>query len=106
MESSIVEKRRHPYNHIGDMVSHMKTTFNINDTLMQQLRVEAARRGVTMTQIVESGIRHMVANGEDETNEDRDKPFELPSWPMGTARVDIANRDELYRLFDEEESWS
>ena len=98
--------RSYPYTHIDDMVSHMKTTFNINDTLMQQLRVEAARRGVTMTAIVESGIRHMVANGEEKPNEVRNEPFELPSWPMGTARVDIANRDELYRLFDEEESWS
>ncbi len=83
------------------MVSHMKTTFNIDDALMQQLREEAARRGVTMTEIVESGIRHMISAGK-ETKEDREKPFKLPSWPMGTARVDIANRDELYRLFDEE----
>ena len=105
MESSN-DVKGHPYNHIDDIVSHMKTTFNIDDTLMQQLRIEAARRGVTMTEIVESGIRHMVANGEDQPNEVRDKPFKLPSWPMGTARVDIANRDELYRLFDEEESWS
>ncbi len=84
----------------------MKTTFNINDALMRQLRVEAARRGVTMTQIVESGIRHMIS-AQEELNEVGEKPFELPSWPMGTARVDIANRDELYRLFDEEKPpWS
>ncbi len=89
------------------MVRSMKTTFNIDDALMRQLRIEAARRGVTMTEIVESGIRHMIANGEDEPKEVRKKPFELPSWPMGTARVDIANRDELYRLFDEEKPpWS
>ena len=84
------------------MVSHMKTTFNIDDALMHQLRIEAARRRVTMTSLVETGIRRVIANGEDEPNEVREKPFELPSWPMGTARVDIANRDELYRLFDEE----
>lgn len=28
--------------HIGDMVSHMKTTLNIDDTVMQRLREEAA----------------------------------------------------------------
>ena len=91
-----------PYNHIGDIVSHMKTTFNIDEALMRQLRIEAARRGVTMTSMVESGIRHVIANGGDEPNEVGEKPFKLPSWPMGASRVDIANRDELYRLFDEE----
>ena len=89
------------------MVCNMKTTFNIDDALMQQLREEAARRNVTMKEIVESGIRHMIANGGREPNEVREKPFELPSWPMGIARVDIANRDELYQLFDEEKPpWS
>ena len=94
-----------PYNHIGDMVSHMKTTFNIDDNVMQQLREEAARRGVTMTAIVEAGIRHMIS-AREQPNERQEKPFELPSWPMGKPRVDIANRDELYRLFDEEKPWS
>lgn len=82
------------------MVCNMKTTFNIDDTLMQQLRIEAARRGVTMTQIVESGIRHMIT-AEDEPNDAPEKPFNLPSWPMGIT-IDVANRDELYRIFDEE----
>ena len=87
------------------MVSHMKTTFNIDDALMRRLRIEAARRNTTMTSIVEAGIRHMISTRE-ERHEPREKPFELPSWPMGTAHVDIANRDELYRLFDEEKPWS
>ena len=106
MESSIVVTRRCPYTHIVGMVNHMKTTFNIDDALMQQLRETAARRGVTMTKIVEAGIRHMVSTPENSNNAS-DKRFELPSWPMGKARVDIANRDELYRLFDEEKPpWS
>ena len=94
-----------PYNHIADMVIHMKTTFNIDDALMQQLRIEAARRNTTMTSIVEAGIRHMISTRE-ERREPREKPFELPSWPMGEPRVDIANREELYQLFDEEKPWS
>ena len=88
------------------MVSHMKTTFNINDTLMQQLRVEAARRGVTMTQIVESGIRHMVANGDGKQNA-TDELRPLPSWHGGGSFVDIANREELDKIFDAEKpAWS
>ena len=84
------------------MVSHMKTTFNIDDTLMRQLRIEAARRGVTMTEIVESGIRHMVANTNGKKGKAEAKPLELPTKAMGRASVDIANRDELYRIFDAE----
>ena len=87
------------------MVSHMKTTLNIDDTLMRQLRIEAARRGTTMTAIVEAGIRHMISAREG-SNEARKKPFNLPSKPMGQPRVDVANRDELYRLLDEEKPWS
>ena len=83
------------------MVSHMKTTFNIDDALMQQLRVEAARRGGTMTRIVESGIRHMIANGNSK-QETGKKLKPLPTWNGGTELVDIANRDELFKIFDEE----
>ena len=83
----------------------MKTTFNIDDALVQQLRLEAARRGVTMTHIVESGIRHMIANGADKQKPKSElKP--LPTWNSGGMLVDVANREELFRIFDEDESWS
>ena len=89
------------------MVRSMKTTFNIDDALMQQLRIEAARRGVTMTQIVESGIRHMIANGGDRKDSTKAEVPKLPSWKGGRELVDISNREELYRLFDEEKPpWS
>ena len=38
----------------------MKTTLNIDDTVMQRLREEAARRGTTMSSLVEAGIRHVL----------------------------------------------
>ena len=79
----------------------MKTTFNIDDNLMRQLRVEAARRGITMTEIVEAGIRHMVANRNGNQEPKQELP-PLPTKAMGMAKVDIANREELYRIFDEE----
>lgn len=85
----------------------MKTTFNIDDALMRQLRVEAARRGVTMTEIVESGIRHMIANGDGRKDSTKAEVPKLPMWNGGRELVDIANREELYRLFDEEKPpWS
>ena len=83
------------------MVSSMKTTFNIDDALMQQLRVEAARRNTTMTSLVEAGIRHMIANGYEPSEPKRKLP-KLPSKAMGAPKVDITNREELYRMFDAE----
>ena len=98
--------RGKPYNHIADMVIHMKTTFNIDDALMQQLRIEAARRNTTMTSIVEAGIRHMIANGDARpSTPSNNRP--LPTWKGGRELVDITNRDELYRVFDQEKPpWS
>ena len=39
---------------MSDMVSHMKTTLNIDDTVMAQLKREAARQGRTMSELVET----------------------------------------------------
>jgi len=35
----------------------MKTTLNIDDNIMAELKREAARRGVTMSDMVESALR-------------------------------------------------
>ena len=39
------------------MVSHMKTTLNLDDTVMAQLKREAARQGRTMSELVEMAAR-------------------------------------------------
>lgn len=82
------------------MVFHMKTTLNIDETVMRQLREEAARRGTTMSSLVEAGLRRILAHsGSDSGGPDTLPP--LPTWRSGGLRVDIANREELYRLLDE-----
>ena len=81
------------------MVPHMKTTLNIDETLMKRLRIEAARRGTTMTALVEAGLRRVLATPDSGDGSAKDLP-PLPVWNSGGARVDIANRDELYRLMD------
>ena len=80
------------------MVSHMKTTLNIDDTVMQRLREEAARRKTTMSALVEAGLRRVLV---PTPSTDRSKPEAvLPSWNLGPARVEIANREELYRVME------
>jgi predicted transcriptional regulator len=85
------------YSHIGDMVFHMKTTLNIDDSVMQRLREEAARRGRTMSELVEAGLRRVL----DEPEQDIDQVREpLPQWHSGGAFVDVADRDALHERMD------
>jgi hypothetical protein len=81
------------------MVFHMKTTLNIDPTVMQRLREEAARRGTTMSELVEAGLRRILAEPAERPGR-RSLPA-LPSWHSGGARVDLADRDALYDAMDE-----
>lgn len=68
---------------------------------MQRVREEARRRGTTISALVEAGLRHVLTNPV-ESGEGVDALPPLPSWDSGGHLVDIANRDELYRVMDEE----
>ena len=79
----------------------MKTTLNIDDTVMQRLREEAARRGTTMSALVEAGLRRMLDDAPAHDDEGDALP-PLPSWPCGGTLVDVSNREELYRAMEED----
>ena len=80
-----------PYRHMHDMDTHMKTTLNIDDTVMRRLRQEAARQGRTMSDMVETALRLLLgAPGK------RESIAPLPRFRSGGALVDIADRDALY----------
>ena len=77
------------------MVSHMKTTLNIDETVMSQLKREAARQGRTMSELVETALRMLFRT--------RKKSEELPPLPRfrsGGALVDISERDALYQAME------
>ena len=80
------------------MVIHMKTTLNIDDTVMQRLREEAARRSTTISALVEAGLRRIL---DDPPVEEKKRLPPLPSWKAGPYLIDVSNRDEMYRVFDE-----
>jgi Ribbon-helix-helix protein, copG family len=73
----------------------MKTTLNIDDTVMAQLKREAARQRRTMSELVETALRLLFRS---ET-----PPRPLPPLPMfrsGGAMVDIADRNTLYQAME------
>ncbi|MBW6456588.1 MAG: hypothetical protein K0A98_11960 [Trueperaceae bacterium] len=74
----------------------MKTTLVIDDTVVRRLRQEAARRGVTMSELVEAGLRRVL----DEPTAAQEPLPPLPRWDGGGARVDVADRDALLALLD------
>jgi hypothetical protein len=77
------------------MVFHMKTTLNIDDTVMARLRREAARTGRTMSELVETALRLLLERRPDAA----DLP-PLPVFRSGGALVDVADRDALYRAME------
>lgn len=42
----------------------MRTTVRLDDELMRRVKTYAARRGATLTQVVESALRETLARGE------------------------------------------
>jgi hypothetical protein len=83
------------YIHIDDMVNHMKTTLNIDDSVMLRLKREAARTGRTMSELVESALRDLLRSRPE-----RAELPPLPTFNSGGALVDIADRDALYRAME------
>ncbi|MDX2261396.1 MAG: ribbon-helix-helix protein, CopG family [Gemmatimonadales bacterium] len=74
----------------------MKTTLNIDDTVMASLRREAARTGRTMSELVEMALRQLLQRRMAAPD-----LAPLPSFDSGGTLVDIADRDALYRAMEE-----
>ncbi len=72
----------------------MKTTLNLDDSVMRRLRREAARQGRTMSELMESALR-LFFQTQERAAGPSDLP-ELPSFGGGRELVDIADRDRLY----------
>ena len=78
------------------MAFHMKTTLNIPDPVMAQLRREAARQGRTMSELVEAALRLLFMN----KSEKKKKLPPLPRFRSGGHLVDISDRDALYNAME------
>lgn len=73
----------------------MKTTLVSADSVMARVKREAAKRGCTMSEFVESALRQAFARKP----ELRPLP-ELPIFSSGGMAVDPADREALYDFFD------
>lgn len=76
------------------MVFHMKTTLEIDKTVITQLKREAARQGRTMSHLVEMALRNLFRSQK--------KSVELPELPVfqSGVLVDVADREALYQAME------
>jgi hypothetical protein len=73
----------------------MKTTLNIDDTVMAELKRESARQGRTMSELVETALRLLLRAQR------KHRPIPtLPKFHSGGALVDVADRDALYQAME------
>ncbi|MDF0645509.1 MAG: ribbon-helix-helix protein, CopG family [Nitrospira sp.] len=73
----------------------MKTTLQIDDSVMALLKREAVRQGRTMSELVEMALRLLLQSPKSR----RALP-PLPSFKSGGAMVDIADREALYQAME------
>lgn len=80
------------------MSRHMKrTTVRLEDGLLRQAKQEAARRGTTVTSLIEAGLRLVLAQAKPT----RKRPHvELPVSRMGGGVLPGVNLDNSAELLD------
>ena len=74
----------------------MKTTLEIDENVMRDLKERAAREGKTMSELVEAALRVLL---RDQRRGPKELP-PLPTWDGGGWPVDVADRDALYEVLD------
>jgi hypothetical protein len=74
----------------------VKTTLKIDDSVMTRLKKEAAERGCTMSELVESSLR-LLFQAEKTPSK---IPPPLPKFKSSGPLVDISDRDALYQAME------
>jgi hypothetical protein len=76
-----------------------RTTFRLDDDLLNEAKLEARRRGETLTSLMEQGLRLVLANRRKPTRQRRRLPV---SSATGGVRpgVDISNTADLLDRLD------
>ena len=79
------------------MVCHLKTTLNIDDSVIMRLRQESARQGRTMSELVEAALRLLFQSARAKAKK---KLPPLPCRRSGGHLVDISDREALYEVME------
>jgi len=80
----------------------MRTTVTIDDHLLAEVKLIAARSHRTIGSVLEDALRRLIADHEARRSESAS--YELPSYPTGGGLrpgVDLLDRDHLEGLMDD-----
>lgn len=79
------------------MLRHMRTTVRLDDALLERARREAARRGVTLTSLIEQGLQMVLRRPVRHTERPR---VELPVCRAGGGVLPGIDLDDSASLLD------
>ena len=77
------------------MIFHMKTTLNIPEDVMRELKRKAADTGLTLSEVVGETLRKGLSSRPPAR-----KKSKLPSFSCGKIYVNVADREQLYRVME------
>lgn len=78
----------------------MRTTIRLDDELLKEAKALAARRGRTLSSLIEDGLREQLLRAEAAPGRDE---VELPAWSGGQLQpgVDLDDNTATRELLDE-----
>lgn len=83
---------------MGDMLFCMRTTLNLPDPLMREVKAEAAREGITLTQLVTEALEQRVRG-----HNSRPEPLQIRPFRGGSGMrpgVDLSDNAATLDLLD------
>lgn len=86
------------------MLICMRTTLSLPDGLVTQAKAHAAARGQTLTSLVEEGLRLALAQHAAIPHPTAPEPLPAYGQPDGDILVDLADRDAVWAILDEDRS--
>ena len=83
------------------MFRHMRTTVRLDDGLLDQAKREAARRGETLTALIEQGLRTVLAQSQKPRRRNRVKLTVSDTHGGTYPGIDINNSAALLAIMEE-----
>lgn len=80
-----------------DMSRHMRTTIRLDDALLERAKREAARRGETLTALIERGLRLVIARPQPRPHRSR---AEIPVCREAGGTLPGVDLDDSAALLD------
>lgn len=78
----------------------MRTTLIIPDSIYQRAKKLAQEQNKTLSELSSEALEIQILSWEKASKEKR-RPYKLRTFSMGRERVDLSNRDALYRQMEE-----